>query len=202
MTRKEAEKNKANLWGADLQGADLQGANLQGANLQGANLRRANLWGADLQGADLQGANLQGANLRRANLQGANLWRANLWGADLQGADLQGADLQGANLPAFQIVPSEGSFIAWKKTTKGVIRIQIPASAQRTSSLVGRKCRASSIIVLDGPGINGHSPTQRSTAVYYGESHTVVADKYDPDIRVECTHGIHFFMTKEEADQW
>jgi hypothetical protein len=24
-------------------------------------------------------------------------------------------------------------------------------------------------------------------------------DSYDPDPRVECSHGIHFFITKEEA---
>jgi hypothetical protein len=26
--------------------------------------------------------------------------------------------------------------------------------------------------------------------------------EYDPDIRVECVNGIHFFMTKEEAEEF
>ena len=43
MKKEEAEKNKANLWGADLRGANLRGANLWGADLRGANLSEADL---------------------------------------------------------------------------------------------------------------------------------------------------------------
>jgi hypothetical protein len=28
------------------------------------------------------------------------------------------------------------------------------------------------------------------------------ADNYDPGIRVECTAGIHFFMTRREAEEY
>jgi hypothetical protein len=213
----------ANLQGANLQGADLREANLQGANLRGANLQGAYLKGVDfqvayLQGAYLQGAKLQGAylqraylkgaDLREANFQGANLqWAvlkeadlqgANLQGAYLQGAKLQGAKLQGAYLPHFQIVPSEGSFIGWKKTTKGVIRVFIPPDAERTSSLVSRKCRASRVVPLDE---GGESPTYKGK-LSYKKGVAVYADKFDPDIRLDCTHGIHFFMTKQEAEEW
>lgn len=27
-------------------------------------------------------------------------------------------------------------------------------------------------------------------------------DKFDPDVRVECSHGIHFFLTREEAETY
>ena len=147
--------------------SDLQGANLQGSNLQGANL---------------QGANLQGANLRYANLQGSYLW---------------GANLQDATLPPFQIVPEEGSFIAFKKVDTGIIKILIPEDAKRTSTLVGRKCRASHVLVLEGSG-NSHT----HNALEYKESEIVVADSYNDDIRVQCTNGIHFFMTRKEAEDW
>ena len=206
---------RANLRGADLEGADLRGANLIGANLRGANLEGADLRGANLRGANLEGANLYGANLRGANLEGANLEGTclddaglrgvNLEGANLEDADLEGANLRGANLtdcrlPHFQIVPSCGVFYAWKKTTKGVVKIRIPAKAERTSSLIGRKCRASEVVVMSGPGCGGHSPTHGGLT--YDKGQTVKADNYDPDIRVECTGGIHFFMTEEEALEW
>ena len=125
--------------------------------------------------------------------------RANLRYADLSAADLRGANLSGADLPDFQIVPSEGSFIAWKKTTNGVIKICIPEDAERTSALTGRKCRASKVEVLSGE--EGLSPTHRDKCKYIIGT-TVEADSFDPDIRLECTHGIHFFMTKEEAEEW
>jgi hypothetical protein len=146
--------------------------------------------GADLRNADLKGAYLLSANLEGANLEGANLG----------GTKLEGANLEGAMLPPFQIVPSEGDFIAWKKTTKGTIRIRIPTSAKRTSSLVGRKCRAEFVEVLDGPGCGGLSLNRGGLS--YDRGAIVHADAYDEDIRIECTHGIHFFMTREEAAAW
>ena len=145
-------------------------------------LARHTLWLMSKDGgerANLEGANLRGANLERANLRGANL--------------------RGAILPHFQICPEEGSFIAWKKTTKGVIKICIPEDARRVSSLIGRKCRASHIIVLNGVN-GGESPTHGSLIYNVGE--TVHSDSFDDDIRVECTNGIHFFMSRKEAEEW
>jgi len=179
--------------GADLQGAYLQGANLQGAYLQGANL----------QGANLQGANLRGAYLQEANLQGANLQEANLRGAYLQEAYLQGADL-----PSFQLV-SAGALKVYKKASGKIVELIIPSSAKRTSSLVGRKCRCEFAYVKNILNIDGSickniksvkGDHDRKTKYIVGQK--VVPDKYDGDVRVECTHGIHFFITFEEAKNY
>jgi hypothetical protein len=193
-------KPGANLREANLRVANLREANLKGANLEGANLRGANLRGANLEEAYLRGANLEGANLRVANLEGANLEGANLRGANLRGAYLRGANLEGAIIPYYTICPEVGGFYAFKKTTKGVIKIYVPADAKRTSSLVGRKCRAAYIEVISGPGVGGKSPTKGD--LVYTKGTTVKADRFDPDIRLECTHGIHFFMTLKEAQEW
>jgi hypothetical protein len=188
----------ADLNGANLSGANLRNADLYGADLRNANLRNADLYGADLRNADLYRANLSRADLSCADLRGANLNGADLRNADLYGADLRNADLYGATLPHFQIPPSEGEFVAWKKTTSGIIRVKIPSEAKRTSSLVGRKCRAEFVVVLDA---GGKSPTHGY--LDYSEVGAIVrADKYDDDIRVECTHGIHFFLTEREASEY
>jgi len=148
-------------------------------------------------------ADLQGAYLRGADLQGADLQGAYLQGADLRGAYLQGAYLQGAYLQAFQI-PQTGTLDVWKKIDGKIVKLRIPAKAKRTASLIRRKCRAEYAKVLD---IEGGGPV--STDGYgsgpltkYEIGKTVKPDSYDDDIRVECTHGIHFFLTKEEASAW
>lgn len=187
------------LIGANLRGSNLGEANLYHAYLRGSNLLHADLRYANLSDANLSDANLYGANLYGANLSGANLRGANLRGANLSYANLSGAKLSYAKLPHFQICPEVGPFIAWKKTTAGVIQVMIPDDAQRTSSLVGRKCRASHVVV--GITEPGSSPTS-SRKLDYIQGETVYADKFDPDIRVECTHGIHFFMTKAEAEEY
>ena len=184
------------LEGADLRAAGLYGANLSGADLSGADLRDATLYLADLRGADLRYADLRGADLRGADLGGADLRDATLYRANLDSAKTD----KDTKWPHFQICPERGSFVAWKKTRTGVIRVRIPKDAQRTSSLIGRKCRASHVLVLGGPGCGGQSKRDGSTIYVKGE--IVRADSFDPDPKVECTHGIHFFMTKAEAEEW
>ena len=191
-------KAYADLRGADLRGADLRGADLRGADLCGANLCGANLYDANLRGANLRGANLRGANLSGANLYGANLYGADLRGADLSGADLSGADLTNSKLPKFQITPKGYNLYGFKKVLDDkIITLLIPSEASRTASLVGRKCRAEYVVVIDGEGISKHDGKTE-----YKIGRTVYPDRYDPDIRVECTSGIHFFLTPEEAQEY
>jgi len=202
--RDEDGGERAILRDADLRGADLTSADLRGADLRGANLNGADLRGADLRRANLSNANLNGANLRCANLYDANLYDADLRGADLRGADLEGADLSGADLrraqlPPFQI-PQDGELIVWKATRGGIAKLRVPPEAKRTATLIGRKCRAEYVEVLEVIGGDGISRHDTSTVYRPGE--TVRPDEYDDDIRVECTHGIHFFLTREEAELW
>jgi len=201
----------ANFQGANLQGVDFEGANLRGANLAGANLTGTDLRWANLRDANLRGANLAGANLADAILQDANSWGANLRGANLLGTNLRGASLGNADLEGaiftenWQIVPPVGqSFGAFKKVAGGVIlELLIPRSAQRTSSLIGRKCRANEALVVGvAHGNANNTRVYRSLHDWdftYEVGKMAFEPSFDPDIRVECTAGIHFFMTKEEA---
>jgi hypothetical protein len=216
-----ANLSRANLYGANLSGANLYGANLSRANLYGANLYGANLYGADLYGANLSranlyganlsGANLYGANLSRANLYGANLSRANLYGADLYGANLSGADLYGANLKEVKnselvllrtsILPQDGPLFGWKKCMNGVlVKLAVGSKAKR-SNAYGRKCRAEYVKVLEVHGADvGISAHDQKTEYRVGK--IVRCNKWDEDRWNECSGGIHFFLSKEEAQAY
>ena len=163
-------------------------------------LQRALNGDKNLQGVNLRWANLRWANLFRANLEGANLYGANLRGANLQGANLQGADLQGADLPAFQI-PQQGSLTVWKKTSGGLAQLVIPANAKRTASLVGRKCRAEYALVTWLENTK-ESYSSHMEGFKYVENEFIYPDTYSDDIRVECAPGIHFFLTRDEAEAY
>lgn len=118
-----------------------------------------------------------------------------------RGANLTDADLHGANLPSFAICPEIGEFTAFKKLEGDIIaRLLIPEDAFRTSSLVGRKCRASKAKVVSlSCGNVGYSLYNRTE---YRIGAIVEPDSYDPDIRIECTHGLHFFVTEREAREY
>jgi hypothetical protein len=209
-----ADLSWADLSGADLYGADLSGADLSRANLPGANLSRADLSGADLSGADLSGADLPGANLSRADLSRADLSWADLSGADLSGADLPGANLSRADLSgaknaelawAITIVSAEGDIVGWKKARREngggecIVKLLIPAAAKR-SNATGRKCRAEYAIVTEVIGAEYAISARYGTKYMPGAR--VDADSWDDNRWEECSHGIHFFITREEAEAW
>jgi hypothetical protein len=189
----------ANLIGADLNGADLNGADLRGADLSGADLCGADLSGADLNGADLCGANLRGANLRWADLSGANLSRADLNGAYLSGA--KGADLA---LAIRMHIPPTGPFWAWKKCHSAsddvIVKLLVPEDARRSHG-AERKCRAEFVDVLEVIGAEeGHS--DHTPRTIYRAGQRVTADSWDDNRWDTCSHGISFFLTKEEAEAY
>ena len=174
------------------------------ANLYGADLRGANLYGADLRGADLRGANLYGADLRGANLCGADLRGANLREANLRGADLYGAK----NIPFIPLVcPEKGSFTAFKKCGSYIIELLIPQDAKRCSATT-RKCRASyakvvAITNMDGSQAEVDRVTNHAyEPIEYKIGEYVYPDSFDDDRWNECSHGIHFFINRQEAVEY
>ena len=168
---------------------------------------RANLYRADLSGANLYRANLSGADLSGANLSRANLYRADLSGANLSGADLSGANIGLELLNKFFPIccPEYGSFVGWKKCRDdAIVKLEILESAKR-SSAYGRKCRCSAAKVLAIQNIKGddYGVTEiascRDKNFIYRIGEIVKVDDFDEDRRNECSTGIHFFITRQEA---
>jgi len=143
---------------------------------------------------------LEAAIKSRANLYGANLSRADLSSANLSGANLSEAK-NTESLSRTMIVPEEGDFIGFKKicTSEGkkVIKVLIPSEAKRVGGAAGRKCRAEFVTMLED--VDGWSDHNSGFKYSYKAGETVYPDKFDDRITEECTHGIHFFITKQEA---
>ena len=150
--------------------------------LEKATAARADLRGADLIGADLSGADLRGADLRDANLSGA----------DLRGA--KGADLAIARTR----IVGEGQLIGWKKCRNDVIvKLSIPADAKRSHAF-GRKCRAEFADVLEVFGDKAISMHDGNTEYIAGQR--VTPDAWCDDWTQECASGIHFYISRIEAE--
>ena len=209
----DPEGEKADLRWANLTGADLKRAKLMWADLRGANLYKADLYKADLKGANLREADLKGANLYRADLRWANLNEADLRWANLNKADLWGADLWGADLSEAKInwplvCPEKGSFIGYKKCRGGlIVELEIPEDALRSSATT-RKCRCSKAKVLSITNLDRSKPecteatSKRDPSFVYKVGEIVEVPDFDTNRFNECSTGIHFFVTREEAEKY
>ena len=191
---------KSRFWGSVLFEYKKEN-NTMKATLIEAVKKGADLTGADLRGADLRDADLTGADLRDADLTGANLRDADLTGANLRGADLTGAK----EIPYVPFAcPSDGAFIGWKKVCGNLIKLEIPEDARRCSA-TSLKCRCDKAKVLsvwnmileeEVSEVVNHAYEQNTL---YKVGEMVYPDSFDEDRWNECSHGIHFFINKQDA---
>lgn len=222
------ENMRANLYHADLSYADLSYADLTKANLSYADLTEANLKRADLSEAYLGEADLSRANLSYANLYGADLWYANLYNAnlacaflacaDLQGTDLYYANLQGAclthtNLHNANLRSIGGKLIEYRKgkiltediigykkcKNDVIVTLKIPRGAI-IFSINGYKCRTNKAKVISIDGANRAYSKYTNMSYYVGDEFNIY--NFNCEYNVECAEGIHFFISKEEAEQY
>ena len=188
-------------WETDEEVTGLTYGEKLGRAVQEAIKARANLAGANLADAYLAGANLAGAYLARANLAGANLAGANLAGANLADANLAGAKNAELVIARTRILP-EGDIIGWKKCKANVIvKLRIPAEAKRSHAF-GRKCRAEYADVLEVFGADEGMTNSHGPKTVYRLGERVMPDSFCENWQNECSNGIHFFITREEAEDY
>lgn len=151
--------------------------------------------------ADLGEANLSGAYLRGADLSGVYFSRAYLGEANLSGANLSEAN----NIPYIRLAcPSDGAFVGWKKVHDRLVKLEIPEDAKRSSATTN-KCRCDKAKVLAITDCDGCNPideienTAQVHRVIYKVGEMVYPDSFDEDRWNECSHGIHFFINKQDA---
>ena len=121
--------------------------------------------------------------------------------------------------------PSEGSFIGWKVAMVFrnescefcIIKLKIPAVSQRLRAFESRKCRCEFAEVADIQLFFGGASLPDDTVAYsmyemtnfdypslryrtkYKKGEVIFPDGWDADRTIECGHGIHFFMNREDA---
>ena len=162
-------------------------------------LEKHNKWIMNEEGGER--ADLRKADLRRTNLSGATLCEATLRGANLYEA---------GGLPEYIMpihCPEKGAFIGFKKAKlrdlKVIVELRITAEAKRNSATTN-KCRCSeaeviSITSLDGKKIYDEAVSNYDENFVYKVGEVVKVDNFDENRWNECSAGIHFFVTKNEA---
>lgn len=123
-------------------------------------------------------------------------------------ADLYGAE-NSEYADALTMIPCEGSIIGWKKAHNPdgghcIVKLRIPEEAKRSSS-TGRKCRAEWAEVIEVIGaeyaISDHAD-ENGVKLEYRAGQTVRPDKWDTNRWEECSGGIHFFVSRIEAENY
>jgi hypothetical protein len=99
-----------------------------------------------------------------------------------------------------RILP-DGDIIGWKKCVSGVlVKLKIPETAKRSHAF-GRKCRAEYAVVLDVIGGEIGVSDHDNTFMYRKGDTVRPLNGFSDDWTDECAPGIHFYITREEAEE-
>ena len=160
---------------------------------------QADLHNADLHNADLRSADMSYADLRSANMRYANMRYANIIGADLRSANMIDTNMRGADRLRKGIKLSE-PIIGWKKCKNNVlVKLEIPRGAI-VFSINNSKCRTDKAKVLEIIGGDRAYSKYNFFSYYVGD--IIEIFDFNCQYNVECAEGIHFFRTREEAENY
>lgn len=192
------------LSGAQMFDVALLGSSFRGCDFSRCRFDRASeLRETDFTAASFRGADLADANVRYCCFQRTDFTEARLGGVTFPLCDLRDTVFTGAELPHFQIVPETGAFVGYKRLAGGVIcTLRIPDDARRTGNLVDRKCRASHADVLDGEGTSVNVFLCGDTLTYRKGERVAAPNGYSDDFRTSAGAGVHFFITRREAEEY
>jgi hypothetical protein len=196
-------------------GADLGNASFAGSLIVDCDFSSAKLTAADFSNAKVHGSDFSGARLRYASCLGTEFEWCNFREADFTNAHLSTAKFErycsfsSTTTGYWPVCPSTGSFTAYKKAYSEwgeslIVTLLIPAGARRSSATT-RKCRADKAVVLDIRGLRTNEQHKIAVSHFdhkfeYKLGEVVSVPNFNPDRWEECAEGIHFFITREEAE--
>lgn len=201
---KEKEMNGRDLSRWNLEWGDFWKVSFRNTDFRRSSLKNARFRECDFTGADFRDADLRGTDLRGCNLTGADLRGADIRLCVLENAELADVKMDSSTLGFVMRCPEKGAFIAYKKCVYDrIVMLLVPADARR-SSATGPTCRCDKAKVLSIRSFDGKKEFDEAWSLVdenfvYRKGKWVYADSFTEDRWKDSTHGIHFWMTREEA---
>lgn len=212
----------ASFIGAILTDVDFSIANLPNLLFNRAQFIDVSFYSANLFSSDFSEAKLSSCNFRYANLAEVKLpssilldcncifTGSNLYNCDMNNMYSNLLEYKGGKILTENIIgykkckPYNRIYYSFNKCTAAIVTLEIPRGAI-VFSVNGKKCRTNRAKVLDIVDSDGNKvPRARS---YRGNLTYYVGDEFniydfDCEYNKECSKGIHFFMTREEAENY
>ena len=199
----------------DLSNLDLHSINFKDAIGENINFSNSNLSNANFTGTRFEHANFENADLRGAILKDCDLRFANFTNADCRGTIFECTIMEYSNHTNIKVddttknykmhCPESGAFVGYKKCYNNrIVTLLIPEDAKRVSATTS-PCRCSKAKVINITDFEGGEHFTEAYSLCsnngfkYELGKMVYPDSFNEDRWMESTHGIHFWMTRDEA---
>ena len=197
-----------------LEGMDFSRVDFSNSDFKNVNFRSCKFDNAKLQHTKFENCDLSGSSFAYADLFSADLRACDLSGSNFDGTDFFAALLWEAKLDNLLVTdrtkffrnycPEEGYIFGYKKCfNERMVQLLIPKDAKRYSSTTNA-CRCDKARVVAITDVNKKESYKEAMSFVdpnfiYRLGEMVYADSYNEDRWHDSSHGIHFWMTFEEA---
>lgn len=200
--------------GVDLSGLDLSGIDFSwatfvdvvfaGSRFVGSCLEHVKCTNVDFASSDMTRSSLVGGDFRGCNLSRTNCDGTNFTASQLEGANLEGLIDTDSTIHFRNHCPQDCYIFGYKKCFNNrMVKLLIPKNAKRCSSTTNacrcERARVVAITDMDGNGSYKEAVSFVDENFIYRLGEMAVADSYHEDRWLDSSHGIHFWMTFEEA---
>lgn len=208
---------------------DLKGASIEGLDLSGMDFSRVDFSWAEFSNVNFRGcifdeSNLSNIRARQTDFSNSLFKDAILCGGDFRTCDLSNSDCDGTDFTEAILLdtklegvrdtektkhfrvhcPENGYFFGYKKCFNDrLVTLLIEKDSKRCSSTSGA-CRCDKARVVAITSLDERVSYDEAVSFVDGEfiyklGEVVEADSYNENRWLDSSHGIHFWMTKEEA---
>lgn len=188
----------------DFSNSDFKDVNFKSCKFDNAKLQYTKFENCDLSGSSFAYADLFAADLRTCDLSGSNFDGADFFAALLWEAKLDNLFVTDRTKFFRNYCPEEGYIFGYKKCfNERMVQLLIPKDAKRCSSTTNA-CRCDKARVVAITDVNKKESYKEAMSFVdpnfiYRLGEMVYADSYNEDRWHDSSHGIHFWMTFEEA---
>lgn len=213
----ELDLKDIELTDADLSGWDLSHTDFSYSSFHHVCFDHSDMHDCSVENALFDDCSFRFTNFRNGNLKGAAMRYDDLSGADISGANLFSAVLEHANLSDIKsdkdtrffrlYCPEKGAFLGYKKCFNNrLVQLLIPADAKRTSATMN-SCRCSKAKVLTIKSFDYKEEFDEAWSLVdenfvYRKGQWVEVPDFNEDRWMDSTTGIHFWLTREEAQAY
>lgn len=222
LTEKRKKGERIVLHECEFRDMDLTDWNLSNIEFTLSSFQDVILNGVDFHNSSVEnalfdGCPMHGASFNHADMKTASFRYCDMGECDIRGANLFGAVLEHANLEEiisdddtkwFRLYcPEEGAFLAYKKCVNDrMVQLLVPADAKRTSA-TRPSCRCNKAKVLTIKSFDFQENFDEAWSLVdenfvYRRGEWVEVKDFNEDRWQDSTTGIHFWLTREEAEAY
>ncbi len=209
---RETDIRDMDLSGMDLSNIDFTLSSFQNTVLNSVNFENSSVENTLFDGCPMKSAVFKNAWMRTASFRYCDMRECNIEGANLFGAVLEYANLEGIisneDTQWFRLhCPEEGAFLAYKKCVNDrMVQLLVPADAKRTSATLP-PCRCSKAKVLTIKSFDYEQNFDEAWSLVdenfvYRKGQWVEVKNFNENRWEDSTTGIHFWMTRAEAQAY